>query len=436
MENYNLENTEHRIKVVDSPPGTGKTSWAINFINQLPDDTKVIYITPYLDEVSRILVSCENKKFTQPRVDGYGTKMGHLVKLAWDGANIVSTHALLANITEELVTALRTNNYILILDEVFQTVNKYNFVESRNRKVVDNITKQDVGTMLAKNIIAVNDDFSVSWVDEKYLLSKYEQVKSLADRGLLYLVNDALLMWTFPIEVFREGIFSEVYILTYQFPYQLQAYYYEYFKIEYGLYEIDTINEEYIITLKTKDSTIEQQWIDNIRDKINILDHPRLNIIGDYYRNRTNRLVKSALSKNWYEHNKEAWASIRKNLSNYANNICKVSSEEFMWACFKEHAKRIKPRNISYKNWVALNARATNTLGHKTALAYMVNRYVDPFYEDFFEKKNIHIDGDMYALSELLQWIWRSAIRNDKEIILYIPSRRMRELLEDFLQKG
>ena len=45
----------------------------------------------------------------------------------------------------------------------------------------------------------------------------------------------------------------------------------------------------------------------------------------------------------------------------------------------------------------------------------------------------IEIDEDGFALSELLQWIWRSQIRQGKPIILYIPSKRMRELLEDFL---
>ena len=40
---------------------------------------------------------------------------------------------------------------------------------------------------------------------------------------------------------------------------------------------------------------------------------------------------------------------------------------------------------------------------------------------------------DEYALSEMIQWIWRSAIRDGKEIWVYIPSRRMRELLKKWL---
>lgn len=46
------------IKVIDSPCGSGKTEWAIKYINSLPADSKVLFVTPYLDEISRIIDSC------------------------------------------------------------------------------------------------------------------------------------------------------------------------------------------------------------------------------------------------------------------------------------------------------------------------------------------------------------------------------------------
>ncbi len=39
----------------------------------------------------------------------------------------------------------------------------------------------------------------------------------------------------------------------------------------------------------------------------------------------------------------------------------------------------------------------------------------------------------MYALSELIQWIWRGQIRTGKPINLYIPSKRMRTILQVYL---
>ena len=47
----------------------------------------------------------------------------------------------------------------------------------------------------------------------------------------------------------------------------------------------------------------------------------------------------------------------------------------------------------------------------------------------FYNLHGIEVDEDMYALSIMVQWIWRSAIREGGEVNLYIPSRRMRELL-------
>jgi hypothetical protein len=45
------------------------------------------------------------------------------------------------------------------------------------------------------------------------------------------------------------------------------------------------------------------------------------------------------------------------------------------------------------------------------------------------------MDKEAYALSEMVQWIWRSAIRKGEDIWIYIPSRRMRTLLQDWLAR-
>lgn len=45
------------------------------------------------------------------------------------------------------------------------------------------------------------------------------------------------------------------------------------------------------------------------------------------------------------------------------------------------------------------------------------------------------MNEDLLAVSDLLQWIWRSAIRkhNPEPINIYIPSLRMRTLLYQWL---
>ena len=43
------------------------------------------------------------------------------------------------------------------------------------------------------------------------------------------------------------------------------------------------------------------------------------------------------------------------------------------------------------------------------------------------------VNQDMYALSVLIQWIFRSAVRKGEEVWLYVPSKRMRHLLIEWL---
>ena len=105
------------IKVVDMIMGSGKTSAAINYINESDqEDEKILYITPFLSEIKRIKECCSNKKFEEPEV--YGTKIEGIKYLIQKGKNIVSTHALFRRFDKEIIDMCRCQNYTLIMDEV------------------------------------------------------------------------------------------------------------------------------------------------------------------------------------------------------------------------------------------------------------------------------------------------------------------------------
>jgi transposase-like protein len=80
-------------------------------------------------------------------------------------------------------------------------------------------------------------------------------------------------------------------------------------------------------------------------------------------------------------------------------------------------------------SFLAVNARATNEYSDRWALAYIYNRYMNPHESSFFQENGIRIDESALAVSDLLQWIWRSRIRNGQPVSLYLPSSRMRSLL-------
>ncbi len=90
----------------------------------------------------------------------------------------------------------------------------------------------------------------------------------------------------------------------------------------------------------------------------------------------------------------------------------------------------------TYKTcYVACSCRATNDLDNKTTLIHAYNRYPPQTIRAYLEDYGFPIDIDQYALSEMIQWVWRSAIRKKEggNIQLAILSDRMSDLFKAWL---
>lgn len=402
------------IKVVDSIMGSGKTSAAINLMNT-DTENNYIFITPYLNEIERIKQQCSNRKFYEPKVySKHGEtfyKLDSLHQLLQSEKNIATTHALFKMSTEETRELIYNGNYVLILDEVMEVVKQLE------------VSKADIQMLLNEQWI-INDNGLIHWnVDkEKELNEEYKgefiTIKRLALNNNLILHNNSILFWNFPADIFK--LFKEVYVLTYMFDAQLQKYYYDMNNIQYEKYISIKENNQYIFkkNINYSDSEIRN----NLKSKINIYEGT-LNKIGE---------GKHTLSKNWFENKKMLHKKLKNNVENYFKNIVKTGTNYNMWTTFKDYQGKIKGKGYT-KGFVSCTARATNEYSHKVSLAYTINRFIRPTIAEYFYSNGSIIDQDLYALSELLQWIWRSAIRNDENINLYIPSERMRILLVKWL---
>lgn len=107
-------------------------------------------------------------------------------------------------------------------------------------------------------------------------------------------------------------------------------------------------------------------------------------------------------------------------------------SDKNMWTTYKDFKGKVS--GVGYtKGYVSVNERSTNKYQNKVVLVYTVNRFLNPVLDGYFKSRNIEVNQDMFALSELIQWIWRSAIRNNQSIDIYIPSERMRSILTSWL---
>lgn len=168
---------------------------------------------------------------------------------------------------------------------------------------------------------------------------------------------------------------------------------------------------------KNQDLITNKQLISKIH-LMHILDNEKLNDIGKN---------KYALSRKWFydNNNQKDLIQLSKNITNYFRNICKAKSSECLWTTYDETVSLIKGKGFR-KGFISLNETNTST---SIYLAFICNL----FYPSC-EKQSI--SEDSYALSEMLQFIWRSAIRDGKEIWVYIPSIRMRNLLKQWIKQN
>lgn len=420
------------INVIDSGCGSGKTSYAIQLINESQPDSRFIYITPFLSEVARVKDQCNRRIYEPNNRNNKGSKLESLKKLVIEGKDIASTHALFKSMDQELSDLIQNGGYTLILDEVMQ--------------VVETISKSiaDWNMLIKDNKLMIDENKKVVWLDMEYT-GEFTDIMDYALTNNLYVhsrnsdsTKVVLLVWTFPVAAFE--CFSNIYLLTYMFKGQIQRYYFDMYNLSYKLLAVTKQGDRYELVEHNENIDIEKRK--RYKQLITIYEG-NLNQIGE---------KEFSLSKTWLEkglknsNNKQ----LKNNAINYFINISKTTSKENMWTTVlgtdyielsdgtkgntrEDRIRKSLGGNGYTRGFVACTARATNDYRHKTNCAYLLNRFMNPMESGFFIDKGITVDEDTWALGELIQWLFRSAIREDKEIKLYIPSKRMRNLLIEWL---
>ncbi|MFS0559612.1 hypothetical protein AB1K91_02625 [Terribacillus sp. 179-K 1B1 HS] len=393
------------INVVDSIMGSGKTSWAINYMNKADKPHKFIYITPYLSEVERIQEQSTRDFIAPNNNNSEGSKLRSLKELIVSGCDIVSTHSLFQASDDELIDLLTDAGYTLILDEVMDVIEQAN------------ITKRDITDLQRLGHIQIVDN-KVVWNCDEYVEGRYLDIKLLANSNNLFYHRGQFLIWAFPPQVFRA--FDNVFILTYLFDAQIQRYYFDLYSFDYKYNSVQKQGTEYVLASYDRSS-------ENRQELFNLIDlyEGKLNEIGD----RENAFSSSYLGNMSAEIEEE----IRNNIYNYFRNIAKAKSKEILWTTVKKAKSGHSGRGYT-RSFLQCNARATNEYSDRKALAYVFNRYMNPLEKAFFQDNGVKVNQDLLAVSDLLQWIYRSRIRNGQPIQLYLPSSRMRRVLREWAE--
>ncbi len=402
---------ERIVRILDDIMGSGKSTWAINYINRNPEK-KFLCIVPLLDECKRYK---ENTDIDIIDPETWGSKWKHFRWLVENEKNIVTTHALIQKMDLDMLELLKSKDYILMIDECLDVLDTYK------------ISKDDLKIIFNEQLVSLDDDGFLVWnEDKKPYKGVYSDIKRLCSfKSLMGFKKDnsdelaRIIMWNFPVDFFK--CFEESYIFTYLWDGSIQKSYFDIHNIKYEKY---MLNENKEIVPHNK--LLEYEKRRKVVDLINIYDG-KFNNIG------TKIGKANPLSKSWYEDKKKKNISIfnqlKKNTENYFRTITQTKSIDNMYTVFKPYCKYIKGEGYT-KGFVACNARGTNNYRDKSALAYLINFFMQPDVKQFVDHYNIEFDEDLFSLSALLQWIWRSQIRDGKPIEIYIPSERMRILLK------
>lgn len=390
-----------KINVVDSIMGSGKTSWAVQYMNAAPASEKFVYITPFLNEVARIKEGVKGRIFHEPNnANDEGRKMRSLKDLIVKGHDIASTHSLFQTADDELIELLTGGGYTLILDKIMDVIEPVN------------VKAADIKKLEAAGDIIV-DKNRVIWTGDATDDSRYRDIRLLAQAGNLFYHRGKFLVWAFPPAVFKT--FDKVIIMTYLFNGSLQRNYYDMFGFEYEFNSVKRNGDAY--TLAPYDRLSEGRA--ELLKLINVYEG-KLNDIG----NRKNALSATYLRNA----DVDVLKPIRNNTYNFFYNIANAKKADVYYSTLKEIEVSLAPRN--YKGTaIAVNARATNEHAEKSTMAYLFNRYTNPHINSFFQDNDITVDEGLLAVSDLLQWIWRSQVRNGQPVNLFLPSSRMRGLL-------
>ena len=233
-----------------------------------------------------------------------------------------------------------------------------------------------------------------------------------------------MLIWLLPPELLSS--FENIYILTFLFRKSQLEQYLKIHKMNYTLCYThgivdDAGTRKYELVTGIQD--ISQQKA-HIKELLNIYQGS-LNRIGD---------DKRSLNFTYWDGLQPGKRRMIANNALEYFSLCEADSSEIMWTCFKGRSKSEPSIKGQYKSrFLASNTRATNKWSQSDVLAYLVNVNPDPNIMNWFREWDGNVDEEQYALSSMIQWIWRSAIRNDKPVRLYIPSKRMREMLMNWL---
>lgn len=419
------------IYVCDAIMGSGKTSAAITYMNEHPD-RRFIYVTPIKTETTRIKDACPALHFVLPSntIDEYEhQKRLHFKHLLSCGNNIATTHVLFSLCDQEAIRLIADQQYTVIIDEAISALDKIPAKADDVRMAMKSdwfqCENSDDGDV--HEIVLSDKEYKGNWMRDIKLYAESHRLVALRDDQ----DEDRLYCWMFNHEMF--GAAADTIVLTYLFSASPMCYLFQMNHIEY-----EPLNVARDATGRHSFSKTERyvpEYTKHLDEMIHVVQSKRLNQVGAARGGKDTQWSINN-TKEHLKHRKDGQIeTLQKNLNNFFNNIHRYEPlEEKLWSCYEPAFSALKGKGYASR-YLVFNQRSTNDYKNAKYLAYCINVYMPLWEQKYYEKMGIRPDVKTYALSVMLQWIWRSAIRDGKEIWIYVPVQRMRNLLEDWMKE-
>lgn len=403
------------ITVIDSIKRSGKTSWIMHYISKAPMYEKFVYIVQDEKKAS-LMLNSQIRHFK--RVDEQSS-LQQLKSLFANGENIIGTQQPFQYLDDECYELLAMQNYTLILDEVKNTLHPVN------------ISPDDINLLLQNNVVSVRDKGRISWDAAFYMDGYFTDMKTLATSNRLMLYQNEqehheLVYWTFPKKFYEP--FENCYLLTYMFDGQLQKSLFELYEFKYKKYSISFEDNEY----KLVDYILSEEEDRSLYKKLIHIYYP---MSSD--KNDLNKIGSQQKAFTFFDLQKkmnsiEIINVIRESCYDFYRKKCKAEPDDVMWTTYPKMKEKLTPRGLNH-SFVSFYKKENDHFSHKSCCLYLSHPEVNTSIKQFFENKGIVINEDLYSLHHLIEWMFQSRLQQKQPINVFIPSIKMRALLEKYL---
>lgn len=410
------------IEVLDRVMSAGKTT---SLLKWLKTTDKVLFVTPLLSETEdRIKTARPDLLFTSPEsecalVDGkwQNSKTEHFLKLLEAGRNVATTHSLLKLCDQRHWRQIYNKGYILVLDEELSLIEK--FTEK---------SASDMDWLIKNNhLLRDQSNGKLTFVDSGEVdIFAYAGVKTLCDKNMLYSASRSggFVVSCLPVDIIMCA--KRVVLLTYLFKGSVLEQF-------LSLHGIGWKEFDEVAVPRIKPSSFK--GLIEFVDERHVLPYGK----SKSHSRKGINLTQSAWTKMTPENVKRVSNTIRNIFNGVDAEYCAFAvPKQFV---VRQHGTRntlVKPHRYVYKEdkndlWLYPKCRATNEYAHKTHLVYALDVYPNQSVDAYLTDMGCNVDRDLYALSQLIQWLFRGAIRNGEKIVVGVLAPRMRDLLQRWL---